>query len=83
MDPTWLAENAEKAGIIGILAFMVVSMMLGWVVSGKQYDKDLGNCRDENKVLRTQLDDANNRDRSRLDRTESALDAVMNRPKGA
>lgn len=37
MDSSWLAQNAEKGGIITILAFNIVSLIKGWVITDKMH----------------------------------------------
>jgi hypothetical protein len=76
VDAGWLADNGEKAGIIGTLSFVIVSFFKGWIVtSGVHADV----CA-ERDLLRKKLEEANARDLARLERVESSLNDALRRP---
>lgn len=75
MESTWLLDNSEKAGIIGILAFNIIGLLQEWVVVGRQYRSVVA----ERDALRKSLDDANARDRAKLERVEAMIEAAKPR----
>jgi hypothetical protein len=75
VDVGWLAENGEKAGVIGILSFFIVSLLQGWIIT-KPVHQDVCTERD---LLRKKLEEANARDLARLERVESSLNDALRR----
>ncbi len=79
MDSGWIADNAEKGGIIGVLAFNIVVMLKGWVITRETHLAIVEPLQKERDSLRAALDEANARDRAKLERTEAMLDALHGR----
>jgi hypothetical protein len=75
MEQSWLLENSERIGVVGLLAFNVVALLQGWVVTGREYRSAKSEC----EALRKGLDAANARDLLRLERAEQALATLNHR----
>lgn len=75
MEQSWLLENSERIGVVGLLSFNVVALLRGWVVTQREYLSSKAEC----DALRKGLDAANARDLARLERAEQALATLNHR----
>lgn len=65
----YLIEHADKIGTFSILIGLIIGWWTGKLYSGRSYD----NLMEEKNALRKIVDDANTRDRERLERVELQL----------